>query len=257
MFQGLVKVADGVVRYQYQTWGGTRRAESRITEGIRPLRIRAGEGDLLLFQRRADALDRFRLILLKRESTEYHEIAPFCSGRRWGLLLINNPPVNQSQLSKVGAELAKLSMEPFKLLQSRIERTESRQNRIARSLIFRERVRSEYQFQCAVSGLALATPTRLFEVEAAHVVPISEGGSDDVRNGIALTQSVHWAFDHGLFGIRADRTVHVPSGIKSMAGNEFLSKYHGKTIIEAKTAARRVHSAALEWHMEHLVRRWE
>jgi putative restriction endonuclease len=41
--------------------------------------------------------------------------------------------------------------------------------------------------------------TLLWEVEAAHIVPHSAHGKDDILNGLALCRLHHWAFDVGWF----------------------------------------------------------
>src|SRR2546423_108058 len=66
MFSGVKQIATGAVRYQFQTWGGTRSPESRITDGFAPIHRRARGGDILLFQRSAEALDQFRFILIRQ-----------------------------------------------------------------------------------------------------------------------------------------------------------------------------------------------
>jgi putative restriction endonuclease len=257
MFLGISHLTEAVVRYQFQTWGGTRSPESRITDGFRPLRDLAAEGDLLLFQRRADALDRFRLILIKQGTPEFDEVSPWVSGRKWGPLFVGDAPVNQRQLSKARAQIADLSHQPFEVIRSHVLRVETRQSRIARSSIFRELVRREYDRQCAISGILVVTPNMLHEVESAHVVPAHEGGSDDIRNGFTLTQTLHWAFDHGLIGILPNRTVYIPPRVKRMTENAFLRHFENKRITEAKTESLRVHADAFRWHMAHRVKQWD
>ena len=46
--------------------------------------------------------------------------------------------------------------------------------------------------RCAVSGLRLIKGGRRPEVLAAHIMP--DNGPDTVRNGIALSGTVHWLF---------------------------------------------------------------
>lgn len=142
-------------------------------------------------------------------------------------------------------------------MRAEVVRVETRQNRIARGSAFREAVRSQYTWRCAVSGIDVATPSSLFEVESAHVVPLSEGGSDDIRNGIALTQTVHWAFDRGLFGVLPDRTIYIPRLVKRMKENAFLKQFERKPIAEAKEASLKVHPDALRWHFDNKVKQWE
>src|SRR5438552_1864939 len=51
MFTPGRQVASDTIRYQFQTWGGTRPAESRITDNLGPIRNIARAGDLLIIQR--------------------------------------------------------------------------------------------------------------------------------------------------------------------------------------------------------------
>ncbi len=66
-------------------------------------------------------------------------------------------------------------------------------SRYARDGSFRQRVLSAYEHRCAV------TRAQLKLVDAAHILPVSvEGSSDHVSNGIALSPTMHRAYDHGL-----------------------------------------------------------
>ena len=38
-------------------------------------------------------------------------------------------------------------------------------------------------------------------MQAAHIRPVSDRGPDSVRNGVALSATVHWMFDRGLISI--------------------------------------------------------
>lgn len=257
MFLGMAHVADRLVRYQFQTWGGTRSPESRITDGFQPLRDSAAEGDLIVFQRRVDVFDRFRLILIRQGTPEFNAVDGMTLGRRWGALSLANPPVTQQQLSQAATDVLQQAQGEFQLVRPIIPRVETRQTRIARSAVFRARVRSEYDRRCAVSGIGIATPNLFHEVESAHVVPVEKGGTDDVRNGLCLTRTLHWAFDRGLFGVRPDRTIYLPGRARRMTENSFLLQFESRPINEARTAALQVHADAFRWHMNSLVRQWD
>jgi putative restriction endonuclease len=74
------------------------------------------------------------------------------------------------------------------------------------SRLFRERsfmynVRSAYNNQCAMTGLRLINGGGRPEVQAAHIQPVASKGPDSVRNGLALSGTVHWMFDRGLISI--------------------------------------------------------
>ena len=51
---------------------------------------------------------------------------------------------------------------------------------------------------CAMTGIKIINGRGLPEVQAAHIQPVSNRGPDSVRNGLALSGTVHWMFDRGL-----------------------------------------------------------
>lgn len=256
MFVGLRQVGEGRARYQFQTWGGERPPEGRLTDNLAPIRGLAKANDILVFQRSADTLDRFRLLLFQRRRPGFREVSSFAEGRRWGPLVEGDEPVTAEDLKNAEKEFDETAKEPF-VLKTKRKRVESRSSRVARSSAFASRVSKEYQWTCAVSGVALATPSKLYEVQAAHVVPVSEGGTDDIRNGIALSHTLHWAFDWGLFGIREDRTIYIPQRVRRMVDNTFLREFRNKRIKEARTEHMRVHEMAFAWHMKYRVKIWD
>jgi putative restriction endonuclease len=85
---------------------------------------------------------------------------------------------------------------------------------------FRERsfmhnVRAAYTNRCAMTGLRLINGGGRPEVQAAHIQPVASKGPDSVRNGLALSGTVHWMFDRGLISIGDDYKIlvaknHVP-----------------------------------------------
>jgi putative restriction endonuclease len=85
---------------------------------------------------------------------------------------------------------------------------------------FRERsfmhnVRAAYSNRCAITGLRLINGGGRPEVQAAHIQPVASKGPDSVRNGLALSGTVHWMFDRGLISVEDDYKIliaknHVP-----------------------------------------------
>lgn len=77
-----------------------------------------------------------------------------------------------------------------------------------RSRGFRQAVIEAYDCKCAVCGLKLYSPRNFqWEVEAAHIVPHSSNGRDDVWNGLSLCRLHHWAFDVGWYSFDAELRV--------------------------------------------------
>ena len=59
---------------------------------------------------------------------------------------------------------------------------------------FSNKVRQVYEGRCAITGLTV-------NLEAAHIKPVSEGGSDHIGNGVLLHKGLHASFDTFLFTI--------------------------------------------------------
>ncbi len=76
-----------------------------------------------------------------------------------------------------------------------VERVVSRPFRDA---AFAVNVKNAYQNRCAMTGLCLINGGGRAEVQAAHIRPVARSGPDSVRNGLALSGTLHWMFDRGL-----------------------------------------------------------
>ena len=73
-----------------------------------------------------------------------------------------------------------------------------------REAAFARQVKSAYQNQCAMTGLRILNGGGRPEVQAAHIRPVADNGPDTVRNGLALSGTVHWMFDRGLISVDED-----------------------------------------------------
>jgi len=86
---------------------------------------------------------------------------------------------------------------------------------------FRHAVRQAYGLTCAMTGLKVINGGGRPEVQAAHIKSVADKGPDSVRNGIALSGTVHWMFDRGLISIDDDYTIltadsHIPPQAKGL-----------------------------------------
>jgi len=77
-------------------------------------------------------------------------------------------------------------------------------NRKVRDANFRRLVCRAYDDTCAVTGLRIINGGGRSEVQAAHIWPVEHGGPDTVRNGLALSGTVHWLFDRHLISLTDD-----------------------------------------------------
>ncbi len=81
-----------------------------------------------------------------------------------------------------------------------------------RDAAFAVAVKSAYENTCAMTGIRIINGGGRAEVQAAHIRPVASGGSDSVRNGLALSGTVHWMFDRGLVSIDDDLTILTAEG---------------------------------------------
>lgn len=79
-----------------------------------------------------------------------------------------------------------------------IERISSRP---VRDEAFRHAVQAVYESTCAMTGIKILNGQGRPEVQAAHIRPVSDRGPDSIRNGLALSGTVHWMFDRGLISV--------------------------------------------------------
>jgi putative restriction endonuclease len=244
-------LASVSTRYQYQTWGGTRSPESRLTDQLTQLRNLASGGDLLLFQRSVDRLDKYKLTLVRQSSDEFDALQPLVSGRRWGVL--SEIPMSDGELANALNQEQQREDTDFSLTDVNAQQIESRVTRIARSLAFRLSVTRLYEYACAICGESLKSPRGMLELDAAHIVPRSRQGSDDARNGIALCKRHHWAFDGGLFSVGEQRQIIIPHSVQNIPNNAPLTRLHGNLIREASMQNLRAHADAFAWHRENIL----
>lgn len=114
-----------------------------------------------------------------------------------------------------------------------------------RDIKFRQNVRVAYDRTCAFTGLKLINGHGRPEVEAAHIRPVESGGNDWIRNGLALSGTVHWMFDRGMLSLADDLTILVSRQL-----NEDVSHLLNKDM-KARVPSeesRRPHPIYLDWH---------
>jgi len=119
-----------------------------------------------------------------------------------------------------------------------------------RDVAFRRHVRAAYGNTCAVSGLRLINGGGRPEVQAAHIRPVAAEGPDTVRNGLALTGTLHWLFDRGLLAVADDyRLLTASSGVPADVHRLLRPD---RRVVVPESADLRPHPAYLRWHRENV-----
>ena len=148
------------------------------------------------------------------------------------------------------AQLKHVVMEqqtPFEHERSRVALIGSR---IVRDRAFRGVVLQAYGERCAMTGLKLINGGGRAEAEAAHIRPVEANGPDAIRNGIALSGTVHWMFDRGLIGIDDDLRILVSRQVNDADGVAAILNRSGY-MRPPEPSGSRPHPHYLRWHREH------
>jgi putative restriction endonuclease len=205
------KIFAGWNASRYETFGaspalqvkeGTLSKARRMGLAIQPKLVRSGDET-------AEVVVAFRPELL---ATYFSDIAKYHSTtlrqKEAGLLArigTTNPPTD--------AELASLS-EDRRIAIRQVEQA-------VRNAKFRKIVLNAYNSRCAVCGLDLGI------VQAAHIVPVAQQGTDEPCNGIALCANHHTAFDRNILTVDDNYSISInPKMVSTISASE-LSKILG------------------------------
>jgi len=115
---------------------------------------------------------------------------------------------------------------------------------------FRRKVREAYRNTCAFSGLHLINGGGRPEVQAAHIRPVTSNGPDSVRNGLALTGTLHWLFDRGLLAVGEDLSILVsPHGVPDDLSRLLRPM---RRLVVPEASEQHPHPVFLTWHRENI-----
>lgn len=119
-----------------------------------------------------------------------------------------------------------------------------------RDAAFAAAVKTAYGDTCAVTGLKLINGGGRAEVQAAHIRPVAANGPDSVRNGIALSSTIHWMFDRGLISFRDDMQLLAADKLIPAPALSLLRLGHPVRTPDRSDA--RPHPTFLRYHREHV-----
>ena len=140
--------------------------------------------------------------------------------------------------------------EPFRMPGDGDGRAMVLSSRAFRDRSFARQVKRAYGARCAMSGLELRNGGGRPEVEAAHILPVEENGPDTVRNGLALSGTLHWMFDRGLLAVDRNGAILTAAGsIASEVADRLLTP--DRRLIVPVVAALQPHPGYLNWHRTH------
>ena len=119
-----------------------------------------------------------------------------------------------------------------------------------RDRAFAATVKTAYQDRCAVTGLKIINGGGRSEVQAAHIRPVADDGPDSVRNGLALSGTVHWMFDRGLISVDEDYRLLVAEDRVPDTAKRLINPT-GSLLLPSRQE-QRPHRQFLAYHRDHV-----
>ena len=112
---------------------------------------------------------------------------------------------------------------------------------------FRVLVTDAYQRRCAITG-----ESTLMALEAAHIIPYSEEGGHDVRNGLLLRADFHRLFDAGLVSVTPNLRVRISPRIREewFNGKVYYRLDNNPLSVVPIHPSMRPDPDYLEWHVK-------
>lgn len=195
----------------------------------------------------------FRVFRIPPEDPRYRKLSPFINDSKTHALSDSIELANFGFEIPTDIELTRKivteDIKEFVLTNQEIVSNQPQIKRV-RNVAFRDLVMMFYNYQCCISGGSLLIEYgNISNLEAAHIIPFSQGGMDNPINGIPLNRGLHWAFDNGFFTIESDYTVEVHEEVKK---NFYLNQIDGKGISVPEDSRARPNIESLKWHKENI-----
>lgn len=124
-----------------------------------------------------------------------------------------------------------------------------------RNTAFGRMIRRIYDYQCAMCGLRIITPSGSTPIDAAHLIPWSESHDDSPTNGIALCKLHHWALDTGLVAPDLNLKWVVSGWLDRRRNSEReLTRFHHAAILLPRDSKRHPKHEAILWRLNRLLK---
>lgn len=116
---------------------------------------------------------------------------------------------------------------------------------------FQAVVLNAYSRRCAITGSKIRPV-----LQAAHILPLPDGGEHRLDNGLLLRSDVHTMFDRGYLGVDPKHRLMVSPHLRDEFGNgeQFYAR-DGQPISVPGRKAERPHAEFLEWHLDSVFKR--
>ncbi len=128
-------------------------------------------------------------------------------------------------------------------------------DKLVRSAVFQKTVPKLYEYSCCISGMKIISSNNCRMVDACHIKPLSQNGTDHVTNGISLCPNLHRAFDQFLISINTDYKVVVSNSVIDNSTPYSISNFESKPIKLPQDPQFHPAIINLSWHYAEFLRR--
>ncbi|MUP46554.1 HNH endonuclease [Gramella sp. BOM4] len=137
-------------------------------------------------------------------------------------------------------------------LKSQLDESSYQEEIFIRGGLFKRSIPKIYDHRCCISGMRIMGPPNIQMIDACHIHPFSLSNDDTVSNGIALSPTLHRAFDRGLIYITADYKVKVSTVVNDIDSNFTLTQFNKKEIFLPNKESWFPSVESLSWHQENV-----
>ena len=121
--------------------------------------------------------------------------------------------------------------------------------KVSRDASFATQILRIYNHTCAMTGLRVTAMANLSMVDACHIIPHSNTQDDRLTNGIALSPTLHRAFDRGLVSIDDDYRILIQESFReALTAHHTLRPLAGQRIYLPQKASNHPSKDALAYH---------
>lgn len=114
--------------------------------------------------------------------------------------------------------------------------------------LFKKTIPKIYNHTCCITGLKIESTKNVQMIDACHIYPFSISNDDTVTNGIALSPTLHRAFDRGLLTINTDFIVRISPTIIENDTAFSITQFEGRKIILPEKEKWYPAQESLSWH---------
>jgi putative restriction endonuclease len=154
-------------------------------------------------------------------------------------------------------EVDKSILEEPKARYKRKASTDTDEEELARDTRFNAVVTREYSYTCSITGLSVKAGNKHLLVDACHIIPFKEstphsyGSINYITNALALTPTLHRAFDAHLIAIRDDYTVMLKKDFTESDALHGIKQFENRQLILPADKRYWPAKENLEWHRKY------